>query len=100
MDRCNYATNEILRRYFLWEANLMKTLHVKIKDDGKAAAVRELLKELPFVEIAEDSEQGPDIRQEIMKYAGMLQDLSDDEFESFCNAAQRRSLLGNRDVRL
>ena len=34
----------------------MKDIHVKINDDGKIPVVLNLLKELPFVEVEEESE--------------------------------------------
>ncbi len=76
----------------------MKTLHVKIKDDGKAAAIQQLLCELPFVEVEEEKKQELDVKQRIMKHAGMLKDLSDTDAEFFNHTIKRKALLGDRNV--
>ncbi len=40
------------------------------------------------------------ISPNIIKYAGMLKDLTDEESEIFTNAIQRRNMFGGRKVKL
>ena len=75
----------------------MKLLHVKIKDDAKADTVQNLLSELPFVEV-EGETLGQNLRQKILKHAGMLEDISEEEGELFNNSVDRKSLFDIRKV--
>ncbi len=77
----------------------MKMLHVKIIDDAKIDAVQNLLSELPFVEVEGETE-GPNVREKIIKHAGMLEDISEEEAELFNNSLDRKSLFGKREVQI
>jgi len=77
----------------------MRVLYVKIKDDAKADTVQNLLSELPFVEVEGETE-GPNVREKIIKHAGMLEDISKEEAELFDNSIDRKSLFGKREVQL
>jgi len=53
----------------------MKDIHVRINDDGKIPVVLKLLRELPFVEVEEESENGSEEEQNSQANFGDLADI-------------------------
>lgn len=83
----------------LTKMNLEQELLKEIKGLTQSDILR-IVKMVHFVKKELLGKKKEDVKQEIMGYAGMLKDMTDEEKELFNEAARRKSLFRDRVVRL
>ena len=77
------------------EQELLKEIEGLTQSD-----ISRIVKMVHFVKKEILGKKKEDVKQQILGYAGMLKDLTDEEKESFNEAARRKSLFRDRVVRL
>ena len=76
----------------------------KLLNDGHLSIPKEIIDKLKIgkrtnLRITVDVEKNPD-KNKILSYAGLLSDLTDEENERFNQGIKRRSLFGQREIKI